>query len=132
MRSNLFGNLDYTKHDTDGVGVRFFYLPWLIGPKPNALSFRNSNVLAFFNQGAPKQILKAPTINVQWLSKEGEQNSTKISCFDCPLVIFTYYYFWNVIRISIEVAFYLTYESTKRSSAKSSEKAILEESNEPK
>ena len=45
----LFGNLEYTKHDTDGVRVRFFYLLWLLGPKSEALYFRNNNLLGFFN-----------------------------------------------------------------------------------
>ena len=89
VRTRLFGNLEYTKHDTDGVGIRFFYLLWLLDLKPEAWSLCNSNLLGFFNQGAPKQNRKVPTINAQFLSKEAIQNSIKISCFGCPRVFST-------------------------------------------
>ena len=89
MRTRLLGNLEYTKHDTDGVGIRFFYLLWLLDLKPEAWSLCNSNLLGFFNQGAPKRNRKVPTINAQSLSKEAKQNSIKISCFGCPRVFST-------------------------------------------
>ena len=72
-------------HDTDGVGIWFFHL-WLSDLKPQAWSLCNSNLLGFFNQGAPKRKRTVPTINAQSLSKAAEQKSTKTSCFGCPWV----------------------------------------------
>ena len=86
VRTRLLGNLEYTKHDTDGVGIRFFYLLWLLDLKPEACSLCKSNLLGFFNQGAPKQKRKVLTINAQSLSKDAEQKSIKTSCFGCPRV----------------------------------------------
>ena len=51
-----------------------------------AWSLYNSNLLGFFNRGAPKRKWKVPTINAQSLSKEAEQKSIKTSCFGCPWV----------------------------------------------
>ena len=56
---------------------------YIVSPKPKTLSFRNSNMLGFFNREASKRKLEVPTINAQSLSKEAEQNSIKISCFGC-------------------------------------------------
>ena len=85
MRTRLFGNLEYTKHgDTDGVGIQFFYWLWLLDLKPEAWSLCSSNLLGFFNQGAPKRHRKVPTINAQSLSKEAKQNSIKRKLFWLP------------------------------------------------
>ena len=75
-------------HDTDGVGVWFFHLR-LSDLKPQAWSLCNSNLLGFFDQGAPKRKRKVPTINAQSLSKEAEQKPIKTSCFGCPRVYST-------------------------------------------
>ena len=85
VRTRLFGNLEYTKHgDTDGVGIQFFYWLWLSDLKPEAWSLCSSNLLGFFNQGAPKRHRKVPTINAQSLSKEAKQNSIKRKLFGLP------------------------------------------------
>jgi hypothetical protein len=88
-RTCLFGNPEYTKGDTDGVGLRCFYLLWWLDLKPKALSLCNSNSLGFFSRGAPKQKWKVPAINAQSLSKEAEQKSIKTSCLGCPRVTST-------------------------------------------
>jgi hypothetical protein len=82
-RTCLFGNLENTKDSTDGVGIRFFYLLWWLDLKPTARSLCNSHLLGFFNQVAPKQKRKVPTIIAQPLSKDAEQNSIKTSCLGC-------------------------------------------------
>ena len=83
-RTCLFGNLENTKDNTDGVGIPFFYLLWWLDLKPTARSLCSSNLLGFFNQGAPKRKRKVPTIDAQPLSKDAEQNSIKTSCLGCP------------------------------------------------
>ena len=77
-------NLENTEDNTDGVGIRFFYLLWWSDLKPTARSLCNSHLLGFFNQVAPKQKRKVPTIIAQPLSKDAEQNSIKTSFLGCP------------------------------------------------
>ena len=55
VRTHLFGNLEYIKHDTDGVGIQFFYthLFWLLDLKPEAWSL----CWAFSTKGHQKKIV---------------------------------------------------------------------------
>ena len=89
LKKLKFGNLEYTKDDTDGVGIQLFYLLWWLDLRPEARSLCNSNLWGFFNQGAPKRKRKVPTINAQPLSKDAEQKSIKTSSFGCTRVYST-------------------------------------------
>ena len=77
-RTCLFGNPEYTKDDdTDGVGLRCFYLLWWLDLKPKALSLCNSNSLGFFSRGAPKQNEKSPQSMLSLFLRKPNRNPSK-------------------------------------------------------